>query len=196
MTDTCHSLPVCCALFHSDALPGIEKSRMCKEATPGSCLCCSPLSPQGRREQACNRELPLACCLLDCHSSERAVRPRWLEWVSTDMPSPCSCHAPCPWCFWLWCSPSGIKRALWLLSPHLPPLQSHLRGGDQSKSHPHPCWFKANLCHYFTAWWSLLCNGVHRSLSFLVLTPQQSYREKEFSILDEDLLQQFSSNQI
>lgn len=96
MTDTCHSLPVCCALFHSDALPGIEKSRMCKEVTPGSCLCCSLFSPQGRREQACNRELPLACCLLDSHSSERAVRPRWLEWVSMDMPSPCSCHAPCP----------------------------------------------------------------------------------------------------
>lgn len=38
VTGTCHSVPVCCALFHSDALAGIEKSRTCKEATAGSCL--------------------------------------------------------------------------------------------------------------------------------------------------------------
>lgn len=54
MTGTCLSVPVCCVLFHSGTLTGIEKSRMCKEATPGSCLGCSPLSPQGRRERACN----------------------------------------------------------------------------------------------------------------------------------------------
>lgn len=50
MTGTRHSVPVCCALFHSDALAGIEKSRMCKEATSGSCLGRS-LSPQGKRER-------------------------------------------------------------------------------------------------------------------------------------------------
>lgn len=56
MTGTCHSAPVCCTLFHSDALAGIEKSRMCKEATPGNCLGRS-LSPQGKRkrEQATHR---------------------------------------------------------------------------------------------------------------------------------------------
>ena len=56
MTDTCHSVPVCSPLFHSDALAGIEKSRMCKEATPGSCLGCSSLSPQGRQKRACNTQ--------------------------------------------------------------------------------------------------------------------------------------------
>lgn len=31
MSDTCHSAPVCCALFHSDTLPGIERSSMCRK---------------------------------------------------------------------------------------------------------------------------------------------------------------------
>lgn len=79
MTGSCHSA-VCCALFHSDALAGMEKSRMCREASAGSCLGRSALSPRAGGTCPQHPELsgPL-CCHRTVAARHGAVTSPWLQ---------------------------------------------------------------------------------------------------------------------
>lgn len=87
MTGSCHSA-VCCTLFHSDALAGMEKSRMCREATTGSGLGRSALSPRagGTGRQHLELSGPL-CCHRTVADGHGAVTSPGLQRGSRDLPS-------------------------------------------------------------------------------------------------------------
>lgn len=185
MTGSCHSAPVCCALFHSDDLAGMEKSRMCREGSAGSCLGHSALSPQAGGTRPQHPELSGSLC---CHRTVRAphgavTSPR-PQRGSKDVPSLFSALLPA-----LPASDRAVGQGSFGAS-----LSTLLRGGDQPKSYPHSFLFKASSCHLFPAQWNILCNMTVDHCH--VLIPQRPYQEKGFSRLEEDLLQQFSSNQI
>lgn len=86
MTGSCHSARVCCALFHSDALAGMEKRRTCKEATAGAASAALLPAP-GQAGHA--RGTP--SCQGRCHRAATArhgaVTLPWLQRGGRDVPS-------------------------------------------------------------------------------------------------------------
>lgn len=132
LTGSCHSAPVCCALFHSDALAGMGKSRMCREGTAGSCLGRSALSPGtgGTRPQHPELSGPL-CCHRTVTARHGAVTSPWLQRSSRDVPS--LRPALCPDCCWPCCR----LRELWGYCAHTVPPHRHSSGVETSLNFTH-----------------------------------------------------------